>query len=289
MSAADTVTIPVETTRAAWLSRARRERALVVSLQLLLLAAFLVAWQWVPTISAARHASPVFDPFFISSPERVAQTLYDLATGKGSSASGTQFHTIWTPFRQSVVPAVLGTLIAIVIGALAGLICSNWITLNQIVRPFIIVGNSIPRITLIPIIVIVFGATQTTSIIIGFTVVFFLVFWNAYEGGLSAPPETLENIRLLGASGFEELRRVRMPYSLVWTFAGLPNAISYGLAGIITAELFTGSSGLGQVLLYGVNQANANLTIAVTIVVGITAMLLIGAAELIKRRVLHWW
>jgi NitT/TauT family transport system permease protein len=288
MSTADTVSISVANEHDGRFSAAQRERALVHSLQLMLLLALLAAWQWVPTISAARNFSPVFDPFFISSPEKVAQTLYNLATGTGS-VSTSQFPTIWKPFRQSVVPAVLGTAIAVLIGALAGLICSNWYTLNRIVRPFVIVGNSLPRITLIPIIVIVFGANSTTSVIIGFTVVFFLVFWNAYEGGLSAPQEALENVRILGASRFQQLRCVRMPYSLVWTFAGLPNAISYGLAGIITAELFTGSSGLGQVLLYGVNQANANLTIAVTIVVGITAMLLIGAAELIKRRVLHWW
>lgn len=285
---AETVPTTLRGKRARWSFGALRERLLIHLLQVLLLLGLLAAWQWVPTISGARNISPVFNPFFISSPTKVAQTLYDLALGH-TTPSTTAFPAIWTPFRQSVVPAVLGTLIAIAVGALAGLICSNWRTLNEIVRPFVIIGNSIPRITMIPIIVIVFGATTTSSIVIGFVVVFFLVFFNAYEGGLSAPPEALENIRILGASGFEELRRVRMPYSLVWTFAGLPNAISYGLAGIITGELFTGSSGLGQLLLYGVNQANANLTIAVTIVVGLTAMLLIGAAEVIKRRVLHWW
>ena len=94
---------------------------------------------------------------------------------------------IWTPLKQSIVPAVLGTLISIIAGALAGLICSTWQMLNRVVRPFIVVANALPRITLIPIVVVIFGATSTTDVTIAFLVVFFLVFWNAYEGGISVP------------------------------------------------------------------------------------------------------
>ena len=265
--------------------RVRRQTFLVHLLQVVVLAAILAAWQWVPSIHALRKVSPAFDPFFISSPQRLAKTLYYLAVG---GVRGIPL--IWRPFENSVVPAVIGTAIAVVAGALAGLVCSNWVTLNRVVRPFVIVGNALPRITMIPIIVIIAGPTKTANIIIGFLVVFFLVFWNAYEGGVSVSQETLENVRILGATRFQQLRRVRLPYVLVWTFASLPNAVGFGLTAIITSELFTGgSNGLGQVLLLAVQTVNSDLTFSVTIIIGITGLLLIGSASLLRKRVLHWW
>lgn len=260
-----------------------RRTILVHSIQVAIVATFLAVWQWVPEIQGASHVSPVFDHFFVSSPLRQAQTLYRLTTGA--------HHTpmIWTPFERSVVPALLGTAIAIIAGGLSGLICSNWDMLNRIARPFVLLGNSVPRITLIPIFIVIAGPTSTTDIMIGFLTVYFVVFFNAYEGGVSVPPETLENIRILGASRNQELRRVRFPYVLVWTFASLPVAIGFGLTAIVTAELFTGSNGLGQLLLIAVQTANADLTIAVTIVLAITGVVLIGSASLLKKRVLHWW
>ena len=262
---------------------ARRRTILVISLQLTILFLILAAWQWIPQIPGVARISPVFDPFFISSPSQVAQTLYHLVTGTGGVQS------IWGAFFHSVIPALVGTAIAVVAGALAGLICSNWATVNRVLRPFIAVGNALPRVTLIPIIVVIAGPTSTADIIVGFLVVFFLVFWNAYEGGVSVPQESLENVRILGASPMHELRRVRLPYVLVWTFASLPAAIGFGITAIVTAELFTGSTGLGQVLVVAVQTANADLTVAVTILLGVTGLTLIGIASLVRRRVLHWW
>jgi NitT/TauT family transport system permease protein len=260
-----------------------RRLLLVRSTQLLILGAFLAAWQWVPTIPGARHVTPAFDSFFISSPKHVAQTMYYLATGAHSTP------TIWTPLKQSIVPAVLGTLISIVAGALAGLICSTWHMLNRVVRPFIVVANALPRITLIPIVVVIFGATSTADATVAVLVVFFLVFWNAYEGGVSVPQETLENVRILGAGSFQQLRRVRMPYVLVWTFASLPAAIGFGVTVVITAEVLTASTGIGKVLLLSVQNLQPNLTFALALITGFIGLALVGGAEILRKRALHWW
>jgi NitT/TauT family transport system permease protein len=263
--------------------RNARRLLLIRASQLLILGAFLAAWQWVPTIPGARNVSPAFDSFFISSPKNVAQTMYYLATGSHSTPM------IWTPLRQSIVPAVLGTLISIVAGALAGLICSTWHMLNRVVRPFIVVANALPRITLIPIVVVIFGATSTTDATVAFLVVFFLVFWNAYEGGVSVPQETLDNVRILGAGSFQQLRRVRMPYVLVWTFASLPAAIGFGVTVVITAEVLTASTGIGKVLLLSVQNIQPSLTFALAIITGFIGLALVGGAEILRKRALHWW
>jgi NitT/TauT family transport system permease protein len=270
--------VKIRIARGSW-----KQTAIVIASQLLILGVMLAGWEWAPTIHGASKISPIFDRFFVSSPVRVFHTLVHLALGTGG------FPSIWSYFFRSLVPALAGTGIAIVVGAAAGLMCSNWEMLNRIVRPFVIVGNAVPRITLIPIVIVLLGPTKTADILIGFMVVFFLTFWNAYEGGASVPQELLENLRILGASGFHVLRRGRFPYVLVWTFASLPNAIGFGLTAIVTAELFTGSNGLGQLLVQAVNNANASLTISVAFVLGLTGLLLIATAAIIRKRVLHWW
>lgn len=251
--------------------------------QLLVLILILAGWQWIPSISGASKVSPVFDPFFISSPERVGRMLYRLATGAHATP------TIWAPLKFSLVPAISGTAAAVVVGSVSGLICSNWSLLDRIVRPFLIVFNAIPRITLIPVILVIGGPTATSDVIIGFIIVFFLVFFNAYEGGKSVSREVLSNARILGAGHRDQLRMIRGPYVLAWTFMQLPNAIAFGVTAIVTAELFTGANGMGRLLLIATQTANADLTFAVTIYLAVSALLLIGLASYARKRVLHWW
>ncbi len=266
---------PRRTLRRVWLSPS--------FLQLLIVALLLAGWQWIPAIPGAAKYSAVFDPFFVSSPSRLAVTLYDLATGADSTP------TIWVPFFSSVIAAILGTALAVAAGAAAGLICSNWALLNKVVRPFLVTFNALPRITLIPIFVIIVGPSIAADVAIGFIVVFFLVFFSAYEGGMSVPEEMLDNARILGASSSECLRRLRLPYVMVWTFAQLPNAIAFGLTTIVTTELFTGSNGLGRLLLIAVQTANADLTFAVAVVLAVAGLALNSIASAVRRRVLHWW
>lgn len=244
---------------------------------------FLLAWQFLPQIPGIGKTFPLLDPFFISSPTRVASKLYDLMTGNRGIAS------IWPFVFTTLKAALAGTAIAIVTGALAGLLLSNDERLNQILRPFIVTINAIPRIALIPIVVIMFGLTATTSIVTAVLVVFFLVFFNAYAGGRTVPKQVLENSRILGARPMQIMLSVRLPYVLAWTFAALPNAVSFGLISVVTAEILTGYVGLGRLLIDAVNSASSDLTFAVVFVLGVVGLTLVLACELFKRRLLHWW
>jgi NitT/TauT family transport system permease protein len=250
--------------------------------QVLIVVVIFGAWQWIPTIPGAADVSPALDPFFISSPTRVASTLYELTTGANNT------EPVWDPFLRSIIPAITGTALAVLIGAVAGLVCSNWESLNRVVRPFLVLFNALPRIVLIPIVIVIAGPTTTANILVGFLVVFFLIFFNAYAGGVSVPQEALDNARILGAGPGDVLRMVRWPHVLAWTFAQLPNAVAFGVTAIVTAELFGGAQGLGRLLLNAVQTADADLTVAVAVLLGLTSLMLIGIAEAVRGRMLHW-
>lgn len=251
--------------------------------QVSIVAGALALWQWIPSIPVLSDLSPVFDPFLISSPTRVAEELWRLSTGAENSI------TIWPFLWETVKATLIGTAGGIVAGASSGLLLSNSNAANRILRPFIVAMNAVPRIALIPVIVIIFGPTLTATAVTSFIIVVFIVFFNAYEGGRTIAPQIIQNAKILGANELSIMWRVRLPYVLAWTFAALPNAVSFGLVGVVTAEILTGSQGVGRILVIALSTVQATQTMAVTVVLAIVGMLLVGTTSLLRGRLLHWW
>lgn len=270
---------PVERTRPSALTRFARRPG---PWQLLIAVALLAVWQWVPSIPGISDTITFASPFFISSPRNTVVELYHLATGTG------EVSLVWGAFARTVLTALAGSAVGVVVGAVGGLLCSNWVVLNRVTRPYVVLLNALPKVAIIPIIVLVAGSSTTSDIVVAFLVVVFLAFFNAFEGGSSVDQALIDNARLLGAGEFEVMRRVRWPMVVSWTFAAIPNAVAFGLVGTVTAELFTGASGLGRSLIVAVNTANADLMFAVVTLLAVTGVVLVLGADAIRRRVLNW-
>jgi NitT/TauT family transport system permease protein len=258
-----------------------RFRLAIMLGRIAIIAAFLAAWQWPDKIPVLRGFG-FTDSFFISRPSLVAREVADLAIG----SHGTPL--IWRPFLNTFESAIIGTASAIVVGALGGLLLSNSTVLEHLARPFLFFLNSVPRVAVVPVFVLVVANASQADALTAFTVVVFLVFFNAFEGGIGVPLELIQNARILGAGPLGIMWRVRWPEVLAWTFASLPNAISFGLVGSVTAELFTGSVGVGQLLTAAVDTSNATLTFALVFILTIAGVILVLAANIVRRRVLRW-
>jgi len=243
----------------------------------------LAAWQWLPSVHFIQSRFSFVNPFFISSPSRAFPTIWDLMTGRHDTG------TIWSPLEQTLVATVIGVLTALAVGFLLGLLLSNWETVNQIVRPYLVLANSVPRISIIPIIVLCFGNPATASSVTAFTVIVFLVFFNAFEGASQISPSIIANARLLGATNWTILFSVRGPYAAAWTLASVPTAISFGLIGTVTAEIFTGGQGVGGLLTSAVTTANADLTMAIVIILSVVGVVAVVGAESLRGKLLPWW
>jgi NitT/TauT family transport system permease protein len=264
-------------------TRPQRAGLLVWSLRVTLLLAVLALWQFLPEIPWLRSKSPVFDPFFVSSPQRIIERLGELAQGSHGQPQ------VWSYLWETLKGTLLGVIIGTVLGALFGLLLSNSRALQAVLSPYITFVNAMPRIALVPLFVIISGPTLTASVLTAVTVVFFLVFYNAYAGGISVPTETVENARLLGATSGEIMRQVRLPYVLVWTFTSIPNAISFGLVAVVTAEILTGRIGMGQLLFTSISSVDSTLTFCVIVILSIVGVGLVTVSDALQRRVLHWW
>jgi NitT/TauT family transport system permease protein len=243
----------------------------------------ILGWQYLPTVKGLRKHSPVFDPFFVSSPTKVAILIYQMAT----ASHGQPY--IWPYLWDTLEATLIGTAIGVAAGAVFGLVVSNSPVLQGALNPFIALINATPRVAFIPIFVIIFGPTQATAIVTVVAVVFFLSFYTAYEGGLRVPVVLLQSASLLGATSGEAMLRVRWRYVLAWTLTTVPNALSFGLVSVVFAEVLTGQMGMGELLTNSISTVNATLTFSVVVVLGVSGVILVAIANVIEKRALHWW
>ena len=259
------------------------ERRLVIhGLQLLILAVFLLAWQFLPRVHWLSHHFRFLDSFFISSPSATFSKVVDIAVGRGGPS-------VWKYLERTLEGTLLGVLIGVILGAAFGLLLSNSRFLSRVLRPFITALNAVPRIALIPVVVILFGVSSNTSVAVSVMVVFFVIFFSAYEGGTTVPSQLIDNARVLGASRRMIMAQVRLPYVLAWTMSALPIAIAFSLLTVVATEILTGYPGIGTLLTSATTSDDASLTFAVVVYLAVIGALIVAAADLVKRRLLHWW
>jgi NitT/TauT family transport system permease protein len=252
-------------------------------LQLGLAAFILLSWEYLPTIGFVSSHVSFLDPFFISSPTEIASKLWGLMTGNNDNRV-----TLWPYLWTTLSATLLGSAIGLLLGALFGLVFSNNRRLSEVVRPFLILANSVPRVAIIPIFVVMMGPTLGASVVSVVAVVFFLGFFNAFEGGLSVREPLIENAHLLGASSFEIMRSIRLPMVLTWTFASVPNAISFGLVVAVTTELLAGIPGMGTLILTATANLQVAETFAMITILSVVGLVLYGGAVALKGYVIHW-
>ena len=257
-------------------------RLWVTITQIIVLATFLAAWEWLPQVQVFRRIY-LLDPFFISSPSRIVNKLIDLTTGRDGTS------LIWTYVWPTMGAAIGGLVSGLLIGTVAGVVIGSSAFVSAVFKPFIIAVNAIPRIALIPIIVLIFGPTLQGSIAISFMVAFFVVFFNAYEGARSPSIALVQNARLLGARWHQVMFQIRAPYAVVWTLAALPVVATFALVSVVTGEILTGFPGLGRLISIASSTVDSTLTFAVVVVLSVLGLTVVGVSELLKRRLLHWW
>jgi NitT/TauT family transport system permease protein len=263
-------------------------RAVMPLARLALVAAVLLVWECVPRIPDVRPWAPIFDPFFISAPSRIAAKFWDLATTSGDQGvvlkSGNLFVQLWATLATTLVGFVVG----VGSGFVAGLVLSQWRTAADILHPYLVAVNALPRIALVPLIIMVFGTGLAAKVVLAWLIVFFIVFFNTYAGGRAIEPALLDACRVLGASRRQLLRTVVVPHVAGWTFAVLPLAMSASIIGVVVGEFVGGAQGLGYIITVALGQLEATDLFVALITLCLVAVVLITLTARAERRLLHW-
>ncbi len=251
-------------------------RVTLLSLQVLVAVVCLALWQLLSTVPV--FGKILLPPFFFSNPVDVGSQIVDwFARG-----------VIWKHLWITLVEAML----AFVIGSLAGVLIGFWFArqprVADVFDPYVKAVNALPRIVLAPIFTLWFGLGIWSKVALGVTLVFFIVFFNVYQGVKEVSPTVLANARMLGMNERQLMRHVYWPSALSWMFSSLHTSVGFAVVGAVVGEYLGSAAGLGYIIL----QAEMTFDIA-----GVFAGMFVLAAfvividtlvTLVERRLLVW-
>ena len=242
-----------------------------------LVAVFSIGLWWLLT-SVPIFGVILLPPFFFSTPADVTMRIIKWFV-EG---------TIWRHLWVTLVEALLAFVVGSVLGVLIGFWFARKPLVAAIFDPYVKMINSLPRVVLAPIFTLWFGLGILSKVALGVTLVFFIVFFNVYQGVKEVSPTVLANARMLGMSERQLLRHVYWPSALSWMFSSLHTALGFAMVGAVVGEYLGSAAGLG----YLIQQAEGTFDVAgVFAGMGVLAAFVLvidGLVSLSEKRLLVW-
>ena len=193
---------------------------------------------------------------------------------------------------QHLWVTLLETVLAFAIGTVLGLATGLWLALSPfaaaLLDPYIKAMNAMPRVILAPIFAVWFGLGMASKVALGVTLVFFIVFFNVYQGVKEVSPVILANARMLGASRRQLLRHVYLPSATSWVFSSLHTAVGLAFVGAVVGEYLGSSQGVGYLILQAEGSFDINTVMAGILVLTMFALILDALVGRVERSLMKW-
>ena len=251
-------------------------RVQLLLLQISVAVAGIALWYVLATYPIFGHV--VLPPFFFSNPVDVAKQIVEWFV------TGVIWKHLWVTLQESIL--------AFVIGSIGGVLVGFWFARQPrtaaVFDPYVKMANALPRVVLAPIFTLWLGLGIWSKVALGVTLVFFIVFFNVYQGVNEVSPTVLANARMLGMNERQLMRHVYWPSALSWMFSSLHTSVGFAVVGAVVGEYLGSAAGLG----YLIQQAEGVFDVA-----GVFAGMFVLAAfvividvivTLIEKRLLIW-
>ena len=256
-------------------ARLRQRRLIVNVLRVLFLIVIVGGWEL-----GAR--TKVIDPFFWGQPTGIGQQIITWAT------QGTAQGPLWEQIATTLEETILGFLIGVVLGVFFGVLLGRNRFLADVLSPYIKAANSIPRVVLGSIFVIGLGLGIQSKVALAVVLVFFIVFFNAFQGVREVDRNLLANARILGASPRKLSTEVIIPSALTWIIASLHTSFSFALVGAVVGEFLGSTQGLGLMIQTAQGTFNANGVFAAMVILAAVALIMEGLVTALENRLITW-
>ncbi len=218
------------------------------------------------------------DPFFWSRPSRIlARDLQWLQDGTIARNAGVTLY-------EAAAAFVLGVAAGVVVGFLLGR-SDFW---ARVFSPYIQVANALPRLIFAPILILIFGLDERSKIALGFSLVFFIVFFNAFQGVRDVDRNVLNNARMLGAGEGQLTRHVLLPSAMSWILTSLHTSVGFAMVGAVVGEFIGASRGLGYVIARADGNLDATGVWAGMAVLCVVVVVVELAITRIESRLVRW-
>ena len=238
-----------------FLSRLRRHRMIVRTARVLILVLFLILWE-------VCASTGIVDSFIFSSPSRIALCFWEMVLDRSI------FLHIGITLYETIVSFVLVTVFSIFLAVL--LWCSK--QLSEILEPYLVVLNSLPKSALAPLLIVWLGATPTTIIVAGMSVAVFGSIMNLYTSFITVDQEKIKLIYTLHGTRKHALFKVVLPSSVPAVISNMKVNIGLCLVGVVIGEFLAARSGLGYLIIYSSQVFKMNWLLMSIVLLCIMAM-----------------
>lgn len=249
--------------------------------QVLLLVLVFLGWY---VLTSPTLLPPIYfdDPnkaaFFFGEPQKMLARIWTWFV------SGEIYRHLWVTLVETLLAFVIGTVLGIAIGI--------WLALapaaSLIFDPYIKGLNAMPRVILAPIFFVWFGLGIASKVALGVTLVFFIVFFNVYQGVREVSPVVLANARMLGAAPRQLLRHVYLPSAMSWVFASLHNSIGLAFVGAVVGEYLGSAEGVGYLIHQAEGVFDINTVFAGILLLTGFALVLDWVVGALEKKLMVW-
>lgn len=196
------------------------------------------------------------------------------------------------PIMQHATNTLLTTLagfaVAVVVGAVLGMIVGSSPLIYKAVYPMLVGFNSVPKVAFVPVLVVWFGIGTVPAVLTAFLISFFPVVVNVATGLSTLEPELEDVLRSLGASRIDILRKVGLPRSMPFFFASLKVAITLAFVGSVMSETVASNVGVGYLMMSASSSMNMPLVFAGLVVIGVMGVVMYELFAYLERRITGW-
>lgn len=250
-----------------YLKKLRKQKIIVRFFKIFIILAFLLLWE----ICAKAE---ILNPFLTSYPSQVFLTICDLFKNNNL------FTHIWVTLYETIISFSLATIIGIIT---ASILWSSK-TISKILDPYLTVLNSLPKISLGPLIIIWIGANTSSIIFMALLISVFTTIINMYNAFITTDKSKIILMKSLGATKMQIFTKLIFRGNIPTLINTLKINISLSLIGVIMGELLVSKQGLGYLITYGSQVFNLNLVITSIFILGIISYLLYIAIDFLEKK-----
>jgi NitT/TauT family transport system permease protein len=250
-------------------------------LQALLLVLIFVVWQVLTQpelLPPIVWDNPDRAAFFFGEPVKMFSVIWTWFT------EGTIYRHLWVTLEETALAFVIGSALGLAMGLWLGLSPSA----SALFDPYITAMNAMPRVVLAPIFMVWFGLGIWSKVALGVTLVFFIVFFNVYQGVKEVSPVVLNNTVMLGANRRQLLRYVYLPSATSWLFSSLHTSVGMAFVGAVVGEYLGSANGVGYLIQQAEGAFDINTVFAGILVLTAFALVLDFAVTKAEKRLLVW-
>lgn len=202
----------------------------------------------------------------------------------GWITSGDALGHVWATLSA----ALLGYLVGFVVGALIASLFVALPTLADVFDPYMAILNGIPKIVIAPLTVLVFGLGVGSKVALAALLVFFVTFFNIYNGLRSVDKALIANLRVLGAGRLRMALDLYLPAILTWAFSAMRLSVGFALVGVIVGEFVGAREGVGWTIKIAAEQNVPERLLGGLVVLGIIAAVVDNGLSRAERRTSAW-